>query len=82
MDQQQAIKLILLNNRNEYLVGLVTELDEEPEFLVENCYEVKGEDDLVPFPRFSGQRDVFLTTEAIFTIVDPSPKLLETYTNA
>jgi len=79
---QEVIKLILLSNRDEYLVGSVTELDEEPSYLVTNCYQVSSEEELVEFPRFSSQRDVFLTSEAVFTIVDPSPKLLETYKNA
>jgi len=79
---QQEIKLILLSNRSEYLIGVVTELDEEPSYLVANCFEVKSEEELVAFPRFSSQRDVFLTSEAVFTIVDPSPKLLETYETA
>ena len=44
MDQEQTTKLILLNGRDEYLIGEVTELDEEPSILVQNCYEVKDEE--------------------------------------
>ena len=44
MDQEQTTKLILLNGRDEYLIGEVTELDEEPSILVQNCYEVKEEE--------------------------------------
>ncbi|AYR01904.1 hypothetical protein [Synechococcus phage S-P4] len=32
-----------------------------------------------PFPRFSSQRDLFLTSECVLTILDPAPKLLEAY---
>ena len=77
--EETPIKLILLNQRSEYLIGKVTELDEEPSLLIENCYEVTDEDTIIPFPRFSAQRDVFLTSEGVMSILDPAPKLLETY---
>ena len=77
MDQEQ-IKLVLLKDRPEYLIGMVTELDEEPSLLIETCYEiVDGE--LIPFPKYSAQRDMFLTSETILTILDPSPEILEKY---
>ena len=77
--EEQQVKLILLQQRSEYLIGKITELDEEPSLLIENCYEVTDEDTIVPFPRFSAQRDVFLTSENVLSILDPAPKLLETY---
>ncbi len=77
--QEQQIKLILLQQRSEYLIGKVTELDEEPSILIENCYEVSDEETVIPFPKFSAQRDVFLTSDVVMTILDPSTKLLETY---
>jgi len=75
---QQQVKLILLKTRGEYLIGKVTELDEEPSLLIESCYEIV-EGDLVPFPRFSVQRDMFLTSDTIMSILDPSPEILEKY---
>ena len=77
--QQQVVKLILLQQRNEYLLGKVTELDEEPSLLIEKCYEVTGEDTLTPFPKYSSQRDVFLTSDNILSILDPSKELLDIY---
>ena len=77
--QQQVVKLILLQQRNEYLLGKVTELDEEPSLLIEKCYEVTGEDVLTPFPKYSSQRDIFLTSENVLSILDPSDKLLKAY---
>ena len=77
--QQQVVKLILLQQRNEYLLGKVTELDEEPSLLIEKCYEVTGEDTLTPFPKYSSQRDIFLTSDNFLSILDPSTKLLEIY---
>ena len=76
--EEAVIKLVLLKERPEYLIGMVTELDEEPSLLIESCYEiVDGE--LMPFPKYSAQRDIFLTSETILTILDPSPEVLEKY---
>jgi len=77
--QQQVVKLILLQQRDEYLIGTVTELDEEPSLLIEKCYEVTGEEVLTPFPKYSSQRDIFLTSENVLSILDPSDKLLKAY---
>ena len=77
--QQQVVKLILLQQRNEYLIGTITELDEEPSLLIEQCYEVTGEELLTPFPKYSSQRDIFLTSENVLSILDPSDKLLKAY---
>ena len=77
--QQQVVKLILLQQRNEYLIGTITELDEEPSLLIEKCYEGTGEDTLTPFPKYSSQRDIFLTSDNVLSILDPSTKLLEIY---
>ena len=75
------IKILLLKGRNEYLIGNLTEMDEEPALLIEGCYELTEDQSMLPFPRFSAQRDLFLTSESIFTIVDPSPDLLKKYLN-
>ena len=74
--QQQVVKLILLQQRKEYLIGTITELDEEPSLLIENCYEVMDDESI---PKFSSQRDIFLTSENVLSILEPSKKLLETY---
>ena len=76
---QQQIKVILLKQRPEYLIGAVTELDEEPSILIENCFEVLSEEDLKPFPAFTEQRDMFLTSDTIMSILDPSPSLGQLY---
>ncbi len=80
--QQQVVKLILLQQRNEYLIGTVTELDEEPSLLIENCYEVLGDEEIVPFPKYSSQRDIFLTSDVVLTIVDPSKETTTNYKKA
>ena len=76
--EETPIKLVLLKDRPEYLIGMVTELDEEPSLLIETCYEIV-DGDLVPFPKYSAQRDIFLTSETILTILEPSPEVLKKY---
>ena len=80
--EDSQVKLILLKDRQEYLIGTLTQLDEEPSVFIENCYQVTGDDQIEVFPPYTTQRDLFLTSESIFTILDPTPKLLETYKNA
>ena len=80
MEQEQSVvRLILLRQRSEYLLAKVTELDEEPIYLLERCYEVSEEGELIPFPKHSSQRDIFLTSDVILTILEPSQVLLDKY---
>ena len=78
-EEQSTVKLILLRQRNEYLIAKITELDEEPVYLLERCYEVSEEGELIPFPKHSSQRDIFLTSDVILTILEPSQALLDKY---
>ena len=74
------VKLIILkSDPNVYLIGKVTELDEEPSLLIENVYQVRDEKDITQYPEFTDQRDLFLTSDVVFTIIDPSSTLLATY---
>jgi hypothetical protein len=73
------VKMLLLTQRSEVLIGNITELDEEPSILIENCMQVLEDGTLKSFPAHAAQRDLFLTSEVILTIVDPSPQLLESY---
>ena len=80
MEQEQSVvRLILLRQRNEYLIAMITELDEEPIYLLERCYEVSEEGELIPFPKHSSQRDIFLTSDVVLTILEPSQTLLDKY---
>ena len=80
MEQEQSVvRLILLRQRSEYLLAKVTELDEEPIYLLERCYEVSEEGELIPFPKHSSQRDIFLTSDVVLTILEPSQALLDKY---
>ena len=113
--------LILQQDPNEYLIGNLTELDEEPALFIQDCYKIVecseygsdpellknratkiegehlqtslqlvDENDgkdwwaleyiiLKPYPKYSSQRDLFLTTESIFTILDPTEEVLKLY---
>ncbi len=80
MEQEQSVvRLILLRQRSEYLLAKITELDEEPVYHLERCYEVAEEGELVPFPKHSPQRDIFLTSDVVLTILEPSQTLLDKY---
>ena len=73
------LKILLMTNRSEHLIGQVSELDEEPAILIEKCFSVSPEGVLLPFPPFSSQRDLFLTSESVLTIVDPSEQIATEY---
>jgi hypothetical protein len=73
------LKILLLTNRSEYLIGQVTELDEEPSILIEKCFVINSDGTLDPFPAFASQRDLFLTSESVLTIVDPSDQIVKEY---
>ncbi len=74
------IKLVILRNLN-YLIGEVTELDEEPSYLITGCMKIDG-DKFTPFPLHTDQRDCFLTSDNIMTIVDPSKDIITNYKKA
>ena len=76
---ESNLKILLMTNRSEYLIGQVTELDEEPAILVEKCFSISPEGKLSPFPAFASQRDLFLTSESVLTIVDPSEQIATEY---
>ena len=78
-EEQSTVKLILLRQRNEYLLAKITELDEEPVYLLERCYQVTDDEKIIPFPQHSSQRDLFLTSDVVLTIIEPSQKLLDLY---
>ena len=78
---ESNLKILLLKNGNlsDYLIGKVTQLDEEPAVLVEGCYRILEGGALEQYPLYSSQRDLFLTSESLFTIVDPSDKIRDEY---
>ena len=116
----EQVKVLLLRNSSDYYIGQVTELDEEPSILVEQCYEIvecaeygsepdqleqraytlegthlktsakkvdEGGRDwfsyeyviLKPYPKYTSQRDLFLTSDAIATILEPEEGILGLY---
>ncbi len=58
---------------------MMTELDEEPSILIEGCYSITPDGELSQYPMHTDQRDLFLTSENVFTIIDPSPEIAEKY---
>ena len=60
-------------------MGMMTELDEEPSILIENCMMITKAGALEKYPLHTDQRDLFLTSDNVFTIIDPSPEIAEKY---
>ena len=50
---ESNLKILLMTNRSEYLIGQVTELDEEPSILIEKCFQIKPDGTLDAFPAFA-----------------------------
>ena len=78
MEMNLKVLILKNGNLNDYLIGNVTELDEEPSVLIEGCYRIV-DGTLEEYPKYSSQRDLFLTSESIFTIVDPSDQIAKEY---
>ena len=57
-------------------------MDEEPSLLIEDCYYVTPECELEEYPLHSSQRDLFLTSDDVMTILDPSTVIAEKYGEA
>ncbi len=57
-------------------------MEEEPSLLIENCYSVTPEVTLQEYPLHSSQRDLFLTSDDVMTILDPSLTITKMYEEA
>ena len=62
-------------------MGEVTELDEEPSYLISGCMKIE-EGNWDHYPYHTNQRDIFLTSDVILTIVDPSEETITNYKKA
>lgn len=72
-------KLIILKHHPQtYLLADVVEMDEEPSLLLQDCCTVT-ENGIEAYPKHTLQRDIFLTTEDVMTIIDPSPAVAKQY---
>ena len=71
------LKIIVLKDHN-HLMGEVTELDEEPSYLISNCYKI-DDGQFTKYPLYTDQRDIFLTSDVVLTILEPSQSLLDKY---
>lgn len=71
------LKVVILKDQT-HLMGEVVELDEEPMYLVQSCVKL-SDDAITPFPLYTDQRDIFLTSDVILTIVEPSQETIVRY---
>ena len=63
------LKIVVLKDHS-HLMGEVTELDEEPSYLIQNVFKI-NEGSFDKYPLYTDQRDIFLTSDVVLTIVDP-----------
>jgi len=74
------LKLIILKHHPQtYLLGKIQELDEEPSLLIEDCFSITPEGELQAYPLHTDQRYVFLTSDDVMSIMDPSPTIIKQY---
>ena len=66
---------------HSHLMGEVTELDEEPSYLIQNVFKI-NEGSFDKYPLYTDQRDIFLTSDVVLTIVDPSEDTVTNYKKA
>ena len=59
-------------------MGAVTELDEEPSYLISDCMKIE-EGEYKRYPFYTNQRDIFLTSDVVLTIVEPSEETVTNY---
>lgn len=71
--------MIILTNQRTYLVGKLQEMDEEPSVLLEDVYAIEPEGTLTAYPLHTDQRYLFLTSDQVFTILDPSTVVIDEY---
>ena len=69
----------MLTDQKTYLVGKLQELDEEPSILLEDVFAVNPDGHLGAYPLHTDQRYLFLTSEQVFTILDPSTVVVDEY---
>lgn len=74
------LKIVILKDHT-HLMGEVTELDEEPSYLIGNCMRIDA-NTWTRYPLYTDQRDIFLTSDVILTIVDPSDDAVTNYKKA
>ena len=74
------LKIVVLKDHS-HLMGELIELDEEPSYLIQNCYKIT-DGEFSTYPLYTDQRDIFLTSDVILTIVDPSEATTTNYKKA
>lgn len=68
-----------------YILGKVTEMDDEPSLMIDDVYIIKGGNgsgikiDLIEYPKHVSTRFLFLTSTDVLTILDPAPAVQEAY---
>ena len=78
---EKSIKCLLMDVDN-VIISEVIEVDAElgdPNCKLINPYLFNSEDDMIPWPKATNQRELMIRSEDILTIADPTEKVIEKY---
>ena len=73
--------LLLLLKSGQTLISLSDQLPEEPRVHLREPYEVGGKTKLTlsPWPPYTDEKDILLSSDTLLTVVEPQDKLRDAY---
>ena len=73
--------LLLLLKTGQTIISLSDQLPEEPRVHLKDPYEVGGKTKLTlsPWPPYTDEKDILLTSDNLLTVVEPQVKLRDEY---
>ena len=73
--------LLLLLKSGQTLISLSDQLPEEPRVHLREPYEVGGKTKLTlsPWPPYTDEKDILLSSDTLLTVVEPQDKLRDVY---
>ena len=82
MEEEMSIKCVLVDVDNVLITEMVEVMGElgEPDCKFINPYRFIDIDNMTPWIQASNQKEYMLRSEDILTIADPTPEVIEKYT--
>lgn len=73
--------LLLILKTGQTLISLSDQLPEEPRVHLKEPYEVGGKTKLTlsPWPPYTDEKDILLSSDTLLTVVEPNESLRDTY---
>lgn len=83
MKNLNLVKCLLLKSQ-KWLVSEIEEVEVEYELNMPNCklinpYEIDDEENLIPWCKFSDDKEMMIFSDYIVTLVEPKPEILKKY---